>query len=148
MKRLLPEAVPILVVVGLAFAMAWFLTQPYLDEEAFAGQAQQIRDNIPAARIQADAAGSTEPYPTNRVLPKPENALAAEYSWRQLLSRDSIAPIYDPAFVPASKAGYDANALVIGVAINGEAKAYPIGPLNGREMVNDMVGGIPVLVTW
>ena len=34
------------------------------------------------------------------------------------------------------------------VAINGEAKAYAIGPLNGREMVNDTVGGTPVLVTW
>jgi hypothetical protein len=38
--------------------------------------------------------------------------------------------------------------LVIGLEINGEAKAYAIGPLNSREMVNDTVGGVPVLVTW
>ena len=38
--------------------------------------------------------------------------------------------------------------LVIGVAINGEAKAYAVGPLNSREMVNDTVGGVPILVTW
>ena len=38
--------------------------------------------------------------------------------------------------------------LVIGVTINRESKAYPIGPLNFREMVSDVVGGVPVLVTW
>ncbi len=38
--------------------------------------------------------------------------------------------------------------LVIGVAINGESKAYPVGTLNFREMVNDVVGGVPILVTW
>ena len=36
----------------------------------------------------------------------------------------------------------------MGVEINGESKAYPVGPLNYREMVNDVVGGVPVLVTW
>ena len=37
---------------------------------------------------------------------------------------------------------------MIGVAINGESKAYPVGPLNFREMVNDVVGGVPILVSW
>ena len=36
----------------------------------------------------------------------------------------------------------------MGLAINGEAKAYPVEVLNFREMVNDVVGGVPVLVTW
>jgi len=27
-------------------------------------------------------------------------------------------------------------------------RAYAIGPLNQREMVNDTVGGVPLLVTW
>lgn len=34
------------------------------------------------------------------------------------------------------------------VAIGAEAKAYPVGLLNSREMVTDELGGTPILVTW
>ena len=84
-------------------------------------------------------------------LPQPVNELAdGEYTWAQLLGRDAIRPIYEDEveLVDAESAPYDDNELVIGVEINGEAKAYAIGPLNAREMVNDVVGGTPVLVTW
>ena len=68
--------------------------------------------------------------------------------FHQLLPRDAIAPVYDARFMPAESASLAPDELVIGVEINGESKAYPVGPLNFREMVNDTVGGIPVLVTW
>ena len=67
---------------------------------------------------------------------------------RQLLPKDAIAPIYDPEFSSAQDADIDPKELVIGVELNGESRAYPIGPLVYREMVNDSVGGIPILVTW
>jgi len=38
--------------------------------------------------------------------------------------------------------------LVMGVAIEGEAKAYPVSVLRLREMVDDELSGIPILVTW
>jgi hypothetical protein len=38
--------------------------------------------------------------------------------------------------------------LILGVAIDGQAKAYPITVLRSREMVNDELAGIPLLVTW
>ena len=80
---------------------------------------------------------------------RPENQLADdEYRWSQLLGRDAILPVYDPEFVTANDAPYDDDELVIGVARDGEAKAYAIGPLNRREMVNDELAGIPILVTW
>jgi hypothetical protein len=82
-------------------------------------------------------------------LPQPENQLSeGDYRWSQLLGRDSIAPVYNPQFASAAEAPYDDDELVIGVEINGEAKAYAIGPLNAREMVNDELAGIPILVTW
>lgn len=73
-----------------------------------------------------------------------------EYRWNQLLPRDGIRPIYENEvrFVPADEAPYSDEELVIGVKINGEARAYAIGPLNRREIVNDTVGGMPILVTW
>ena len=64
------------------------------------------------------------------------------------LPRDAIRPIYDPQFITANLASRDPGELVIGVEINGESKAYPVGPLIIREMVNDVVGGVPLLVTW
>jgi hypothetical protein len=36
----------------------------------------------------------------------------------------------------------------MGVEFNGEAHAYSITVLERREIVNDVVGGIPILVTW
>ena len=68
--------------------------------------------------------------------------------FRQLIPRDAIFPIYEPLFAPAEFASLPPDELVIGVEINGESKAYPIGLLIFREMVNDTVGGVPVLVTW
>jgi len=104
---------------------------------------------------QASEAEPAERRPSLEVvqelLPAPDNTLAeGEYRWSQLLGRDSILPIYEEAviFSDAANAPYEADELVIGVEINGEAKAYAIGPLNAREMVNDTVGGVPILVTW
>lgn len=62
--------------------------------------------------------------------------------------RDDIAPIYHPEFVTADEADYADGELVLGVAIGDEAKAYPIGLLSQREMVNDQLAGIPILATW
>lgn len=68
--------------------------------------------------------------------------------FRQLLPRDAIVPIYAPKFVSAGDADLALDELVIGVEIDGESKAYPIGPLVQREMVNDVIAGVPILVTW
>jgi hypothetical protein len=90
---------------------------------------------------------ATPPQATTEATDEPE------YRWSQLLSRDAIRPnairpIYGPEFVPADEAGYADDELVMGVAIEGQAKAYPVGLLNHREMVNDELAGIPILVTW
>ncbi len=68
--------------------------------------------------------------------------------FRQLLARDRIAPIYDPTFVSASASEWPDDALVIGIELDGKAKAYPVSHLNSREMVIDSLAGIPILVTW
>lgn len=68
--------------------------------------------------------------------------------FRQLLARDAIRPIYDPEFVTAELTPWRDDTLVIGIEQDGDAKAYPVTFLNGREMVIDRIAGIPVLVTW
>lgn len=42
----------------------------------------------------------------------------------------------------------DSNKLIIGVAINGEAKAYPIQIIGYHHQVRDTVGGTPVMITY
>jgi hypothetical protein len=66
----------------------------------------------------------------------------------RLIGPDGIRPVYDPRFVAAADAPLKDDELVIGIAIEGEAKAYPITVLRFREMVNDELGGLPILVTW
>ena len=68
--------------------------------------------------------------------------------FRQLLARDAIRPIYEPEFVTAEATPWRDDTLVIGIEQDGDAKAYPVSFLDGREMVIDSIAGIPVLVTW
>ena len=68
--------------------------------------------------------------------------------FRQILPRDAIQPIYEPTFAPANGVDWPASTDVIGVEINGEAKAYPVDHLNGHELVVDELDGIPILVSW
>ena len=66
----------------------------------------------------------------------------------QVRRPDDIRPIYNPDFVSAANADLSDDELVIGLSINGEARAYPAGILYIRELVNDEVGGVPVVVSW
>ena len=68
--------------------------------------------------------------------------------FRQLRRPDAILPVYHPRFLGSDESDLPDDELVIGLKINGDARAYPAGLLYNREMVNDTVGGVPVLVTW
>jgi hypothetical protein len=50
--------------------------------------------------------------------------------------------------VSAGSNKVDSNRLVIGVSINGEAKAYPIQYLGYHHHIQDTVGGKPIMVTY
>ena len=56
--------------------------------------------------------------------------------------RDGIPPLADPAMLAASEADYLADSdVVFGIALGGEAKAYPKRILAWHEMVKDDIGG-------
>lgn len=64
-------------------------------------------------------------------------------------SKDAIPSLSDPKFVTAKEARYmKDDDRVIGVELEGVAKAYPIKILNWHEGVNDEAGGVKFLVTW
>jgi len=43
---------------------------------------------------------------------------------------------------------YDPNEFVLGVVFDGDARAYSVPFLSNHEIVNDMVGGVKIAVTW
>lgn len=64
---------------------------------------------------------------------------------------DFIRSIDEPHIIPASMAAEDGltdREQVIGVTQNGESRAYPITILFAHEIVNDVVGGHPIAVTF
>jgi hypothetical protein len=65
--------------------------------------------------------------------------------YRESLPCDAI---YNPEFVEANEIDWPNSELVIGVDIEDEQRAYPIGFLTIREIVVDPHRGIPTLVTW
>jgi hypothetical protein len=63
--------------------------------------------------------------------------------------KDGIRSIEDPKFIAVAKnKDLTDTEPVIGVVINGDARAYPLGILTQHENVNDVVGGVPVTVTY
>ncbi len=67
-----------------------------------------------------------------------------------LLGYDGIPAILSPEFVDAKIADIwmDPDEPVLGVSINGDNRAYSIPMLSRHEIVNDVVGGEPIAVTW
>jgi hypothetical protein len=63
-------------------------------------------------------------------------------------ARDGIPALSDPRAVAASEGEWDDDEAVIGVALGGEARAYPLTVLVWHELVNDLVGGVPLLVSY
>ena len=79
-----------------------------------------------------------------------ENGSDPEYRIVTLLPKDAIRSIDAPRFygVPEADEEYDPNEIVLGVVFNGEARAYSVNMLSSYEIVNDMVAGVPIAVTW
>ena len=67
---------------------------------------------------------------------------------KQLLPRGGIPAVFDPQFVTADAADIPDDAWVLGVYLNGEARAYDLNLLNHHEIVNDVIGGTPVAPVW
>lgn len=80
----------------------------------------------------------------------PGNDNGDEYELVTLLPKDAIRSIDNPQFVTGAEADaqYNPDELVLGIEINGDARAYSIPFLSGHEIVNDVVGGEPIAVTW
>lgn len=63
--------------------------------------------------------------------------------------RDGIPALSEPKYVAAATADFmRGDEQVLGVFLNGVARAYPIRILSWHELVNDRFRDLPVLVSW
>ena len=64
-------------------------------------------------------------------------------------TRDSIPPVFEPVYLPAAEVT-DVGPLepVLSIGINGDFRAYPLRILLWHEIVNEVIGGVPVLVSY
>jgi hypothetical protein len=63
-------------------------------------------------------------------------------------ARDGIPALDRPATLPAERADWSSDERILGVVVAGQARAYPIAILNWHELVNDTLGGEPILVSF
>ncbi len=58
-------------------------------------------------------------------------------------------PIRNPRFVPAAAATFLQDSdLILGVAVDGVAKAYYTTGIAYHHVIEDRLGPLPILVTW
>ena len=69
-------------------------------------------------------------------------------AFQQILPRGQIASVDSPRFVSAEKAKLPPKAWVLGVFIDGQARAYSLNLLNHHEIVNDRVGDKTFAAVW
>ena len=78
----------------------------------------------------------------------PSNLRPEEIQWGGVVV-DGIPALDNPNMLSADKATYlEAGDAVFGIALNGEARAYPLRILDWHEMANDVVGGVPVSLAY
>lgn len=66
-----------------------------------------------------------------------------------ILPQDAIPALVSPSYVSAAAApDIRDTEEVIGLAINGDPRAFPIATLSAHEIVDDVIGGRPIAVTW
>ena len=67
-----------------------------------------------------------------------------------VLARDSIDAIKVPQLIGGVEGAsqLDSEEMVIGVSINGDHRAYPLRILSRHEIVDDVVGRVPIAVTY
>lgn len=106
-------------------------------------------DSVPPPRPSGESPSSGDATGWASVLSEPELPVSTA-ELRRAAPRDAIPAISIPAFArdwSGVRWSLDAEEQVIGVEVDGAARAYPLSVLNWHEVVNDSVGG-PLLVTY
>lgn len=91
----------------------------------------------------------SEPAADSAAAPPTPNNID-DYRIVTLLPRDAIPAIDNPQFLDVKSADqeYAPDEEILGVFIDGEARAYSVPLLSSHEIVNDTIVGHMIAVTW
>ncbi len=110
--------------------------------------------NLPteaARRFDADGDGFVtfqEIERLEKVAPEPQ--APRDRSEFTLMREEGFPLNVEPEIVPADQAPIGDDDIVMGIVVNGEARAYPVNYMNGpyNEVVNDELGGEAIAPSW
>ncbi len=101
-----------------------------------------------AAEPSSDPSGSASATESTPTEPTPSPLIDTD-EIVQVFAPDSIPAIDDPSFVDPDEADFLVPLEpVLAIEIEGDARAYPLQILTWHEIVNDVVGGVPVAITY
>ena len=138
---------------------------PVIQKSATAAPSVVITENIPTpsdtpmsqrAATSVSTVATIENTPIPSPTDTPPDPTATQRPERDLdivtlLAPDAIPSIDTPTFFNSlddANQVYRDTELVLGIEIDGDARAYSVPLLSRHEIVNDVVGGKPVAVTW
>ena len=96
------------------------------------------------------APACSEPAEVGDEVPPPSREKIGPYpADRFYIDHDLFLPADEPKTIPAEMAGFlRPHDQVFGVEIRGHARAYPVRMISYHHVVNDVIEGIPVAVTY
>lgn len=137
LNRLHHRAIHRFSVQTLLFAVVLLSTVP----QAWAAEDEKTR---PRNRFDTDILVETFGFDENT-----EGKVSYHELYQGCPARDCIPSIDKAKYVPAAEVDYLKDGdLVLALSINGDARAYPAKVLNHHEIVNEIIGGEPIAVTF
>lgn len=121
---------------AIAVAAVLFAVLPDAGQPAASPTTAQSDDAVPAPFVIMETDG------TKHIIPLDQIRSGG-------VAMDGIPSVDEPVFAEPDQAPFlEDSDIVMGLEIGGDARAYPLFILVWHEIVNDMVGGVPVSVTY
>ena len=142
--------------VFVAEALSKLAGEPLHDwHDAYAWQERnpQIASHPSFRDIKYWLLGNTDPKFLDLFRPPHDNHEAMKIRLEEIIWGgalfDKIPSLDQPKMISAEEAEYlKSDDLVFGVAINGDVRAFPLRIMGWHEMLNDVIGGVPITLAY
>ncbi len=68
--------------------------------------------------------------------------------FQQILPRGGIPAVVNPTYLIAGEADINDDTWILGIVLNGQARAYSLNLLNNHEIVNDVIDTTAFAAVW
>jgi len=150
--KLLLAGTGMLVIIGLTIFLIYgpAATNAMVNKYWHGSPATLVAPDVPVAPTTPATPTTPKPNTSNaepQVEPTATSRVTAKNLYHGGIDKDGIPALLNPQFVAATETPFKDDALIIGITHNGVSKAYPYGILTWHEIVNDVIGDLPIAVT-